>query len=215
MKKNALLSTILLLTITAVGASAQGFADVSPLALNLTLGSGETTVETVSLTIHPLCVRPFNVDVVASDAGAIVSNLTGVVVNGCGGDTSSFDVQFTGTGAAQSFDLQFVDADFGGLLATIPVTIAPSDLEPLIGLIFRPRAIIFQVYSSGCTTKGDFRLEVLESLPLQLRLIRINEDPCDAFVPLGARIRFSYRSLGLEPSQSLRVVNPLGVVEVP
>lgn len=208
---------ILSLSATIANVSANDFATVSPSMFVLTLDHNDMIVEQASLTIHPLCFRPFEVDVVASDPSVLVSNLTGVLVNGCGGDTSTFEIEFTGTGSLQVFDLQFVDAEFGGLLASIPVTIggpAPA-AERLLGLLIRRHAITFQVSSSGCTTKGDFQVQVLESLPLQLRLVRIEEDPCDAFLPLGTRVRFSYRELGLQPATQFRVVNPLAVVEVP
>ncbi len=63
------------------------FATVKPAFLRLFLLRGQMTVEDVSITIHPFCVRPFEIDVVASDRAAMVENLTGVVLNGCGGDT--------------------------------------------------------------------------------------------------------------------------------
>lgn len=92
--------------------------------LDLVLGNGDVIVEQVSWTFHPLCVRPFEVNVVASDPSADLENLTGVLLNSCGGDTSTFDVRFAGDGMARSFDLQFVDAEFGGVLDTIPTTVS-------------------------------------------------------------------------------------------
>ena len=56
---------------------------------------------------------------------------------------------------------------------------------------------------------------MLESFPLQLRLIRLQEDLCDAVLPLGTRILFSYRELKIQRGDQLQVVNPLGIVEVP
>lgn len=207
---------VFLLTLNAASIAADDFATVSPTMLDLTLDEGERVVEQVSLTIHPLCIRPFHVDVMASDPDVPVTNLTGVIVNGCGGDTSTFDVEFIGTGQPWHFELLFVDSEFGGVLASIPVNINPMpEFEPLLGVMFREQAIVFQVASSGCTQKSDFEVEVLESFPLQIRLIRIQEDPCDAFVPLGERIRFTYRELGIAPGDELRVVNPLGTVIVP
>ena len=201
---------------SAASVSAGGFSTVSPAELDLDLGAGEMVIEQVSLTIDPFCVRPFDVDVVASDPDALALNLTGVLVNECGGDTTTFDIEFTGTAAPQIFDLLFVDAEFGGVLATIPVTIdATPAAEPLLGLLIRERGILFQVSSNGCTTKGDFQVDVLESFPLQLRLIRLQEDLCDAVLPLGTRILFSYRELKIQRGDQLQVVNPLGIVEVP
>jgi len=100
--------------------------------LDLVLSNGDFTVEQVSWTFSPFCVRPFEVDVVASAPDAGLENLTGVLINGCGGDTSYFDIRFTGDGRARSFDLQFVDAEFGGVLGTIPTTVSiadPADLN--------------------------------------------------------------------------------------
>ncbi len=65
---------------------------------------------------------PISVDVVASDPNVIVDNLTGLVQNVAPGQTASFDIEFTGTGSVESFDLQFVNSDTGVLLGTIPVT---------------------------------------------------------------------------------------------
>lgn len=197
--------------------SANDFTTVFPKMINLTLDQGEMVTEKVALTIHPYCVRPYKVDVVASDPDALVTNVTGIVVNGCGGDTSTFEIEITGTGASQFFDLQFVDAEFGGVLGSIPVTIKnpAHNVEPLIGLLIRSEGILFQVASGGCTTKDDFKVEVLESYPLQLRLIRLQEDPCDAYLPLGTRIRFTFRELGINPGDLFRVVNPLGTIRVP
>jgi len=108
--------------------------------LNLTLAQGESTVQQVSWTFNPLCIRPFEVDVVASNPAALVANLSGVLVNQCGGDTSTFVMSIMGTGSAQSFDLQFVDSEFGGVLASIPVTItAPAPPPCSIDLSLRLR----------------------------------------------------------------------------
>lgn len=83
-------------------------------------------MEQVSLTILPACLRPIDVNVVASDPNAVVSNLTGVLANQCGGDTTTFDIRFTGDGTARTFDLQFVDAESGGVIDSIPVTLSTS-----------------------------------------------------------------------------------------
>ena len=195
---------------------ADEFSTVSPGSLNLTLVEHETAIVRVSLTIHPFCFRPYNVDVVASAPDVALTNLSGILVNGCGGDTTAFVVELEGDDAPQSFDLQFVDAEFGGVLASIPVAIDQSvpRTEPLMGLAFTKRLILFQVASTGCTTKEDFRVDVLESFPLQLRLVRIEDDPCDAVVPLGTVIRFKYSELGLQQGDRLRVVNPLATIDL-
>ena len=106
-------------------AQAMEFAEVSPTALTLHLAPGEMTNTDVSLTIFPFLVRPYEVDVVASDPTALMQNLTGILINGGNGDTSTFDIKFTGGAAPQTYDLNFVDAEFGGVLASIPVNVVP------------------------------------------------------------------------------------------
>ncbi len=218
MKKLSVIFTSFILFLSASNISlAADFETVSPSQLDLIIEPGSTSIQNVSITIHPLCIRPFLVDVVASTPDATITNLTGEILNGCGGDTSSFEVEFNGLDIPQAFDIQFVDAEFGGILGTIPVTIKPERLmvEPLMGTIILKHTIGFQVASNGCTNKEDFKLEVLESHPIQLRLIRLREDLCDAYVPLGKGFLFTYRELGLSPGAQIRVVNPLATVTVP
>ncbi len=94
----------------------------------MTLQAGEVSVVEVALTIVPFCIRPFLVDVVAPDAPfGMVTNETGPVLNTCGGDISRFFIEFVGDGFLHWFELQFVDAEFGGVLAVIPVHIEPAD----------------------------------------------------------------------------------------
>lgn len=210
-----LCNIIFLLSISATSVADEANS-VFPPFLNLSLDEGETVIEQVSLTITPYCIRPFHVDVVASDPSVPMRNLTGVVINGCGGDTSTFDIEITGALTSQHYDLQFVDSEFGGILASIPVSITPKqDLESLLGVLFNKSGIVFQVRSNGCTQKSDFKVDVMETYPLQLRLIRIQPDPCDAYVPLGERIYFKYQELSIVPGDELRVLNPLGTITVP
>ena len=118
-------------TFPALPAGAGGadgtFSNVSPTAINLVLDAGQTTVEQASITIDVLCIVPVDIDVDASAAPAgVVTNLTGVLTNGCGGDTSIFQIQFTGDGFAHTFDLEFVDPITRNLIDAIPVTIATT-----------------------------------------------------------------------------------------
>ena len=117
-------ATVASIPVTINGGN-NAFATVNPTSIDLLLDQGETLSQAVSIQINPLCVRPFDIDVIASIPGAQIVNQTGILENLCGGDTSNFTIDFTGTGAAQSFLLQFVDSEFGGDLASIPVTITP------------------------------------------------------------------------------------------
>lgn len=133
---------------------------VSPESLDLTLQQAESTTQQVSWTFNPLCIRPFQVDVIASSPDAQVTNLTGVLINSCGGDTSTFDVTITGTGTSQSFDLQFVDAESGNLLDSIPVTIT-AGAPPLCSIDLSLRlnnGILFISLGLGTLEPAEFNL---------------------------------------------------------
>ena len=96
------------------------FSTVQPAQINL--DRNEPFMGEVSLTIHPQCFRPFDIDVVSSDPDIEVINETGVLLNGCAGDTSTFQVTIFGHELGpRAFDLRFIDAEFGGVLASIPV----------------------------------------------------------------------------------------------
>ncbi len=99
------------------------FATVDPERLVLKLAAGERHVEAVGVTVHPYCIRPIQVDVVASDPEIRLENLTGPQLNGCGGDSSKFRVAFEGDGYSHRFTLQFVDTLSQDPFAQIPVLI--------------------------------------------------------------------------------------------
>ena len=63
------------------------------------------------------------IEVIASDPNVQINNLTGEISGLGGGDTASFDIELTGDGNAQSFDLLFVRPDTNIVLGSIPVTI--------------------------------------------------------------------------------------------
>ena len=230
MRTGLLVTRLVTLSAFLVLVAAQG--EVKPDAIDLTLAAGESETVSVSWKFDPVCFRAFNVDVIASDNGAKLENLSGVQTNGCGGAVSEFKVEITGTGEDQKFELVFVDrvddASDPSELDSIPVTITATneededededetgEVEELMGVMIRKNGITFQVKSSGCTSKEDFNVEVLESYPLQLRLIRSQPDFCDAYEPLGTRIKFNYRELGLTVGTQFSVINPLAVVSVP
>ncbi len=60
----------------------------------------------------------------------------------------------------------------------------------------KEREIEFQVSSGGCTSKSHFGLETLKMNPLTVRLVRIRPDYCEADVPQGAKVIFTYAELG-------------------
>jgi hypothetical protein len=91
----------------------------------------------------------------------------------------------------------------------------PDRLEGIVGIQIRRRGIVFQVRSSGCTDKSDFQVDVFEGSVLNVALIRTRPDLCRAVEPLGTRVFFSYRELGLEPTEEFVVINPRAPVLVP
>lgn len=102
------------------------FSAVRPEVLELALGEGEIFLTEVTLTVHPFCIRPFDVDVV-STGDLPVENLSGVQLNGCGGDTSHFQIEITGDGRPHAFELQFIDTLGGSVMNTIPVFLNGAD----------------------------------------------------------------------------------------
>lgn len=106
-------------------------ATPSPPRIDIQAPVGESVVENAEITIHPFCVRAFDITVESSDPLAIAENLSGVDENGCGGDTSAFSVRFAPMPTQQCFQLLFVDAEYGGIMTSIPVKVVP---EPGFGL---------------------------------------------------------------------------------
>jgi hypothetical protein len=89
--------------------------------------------------------------------------------------------------------------------------------EPLLGLTYDPEGLEFQVPSTGCTEKAHFvmqRLSPDSQTSSQLLLIRTVPDFCDAYVPFGTRIFYTYDELKLEEDESFTILNPLHTYRV-
>ena len=89
--------------------------------------------------------------------------------------------------------------------------------EPILGVIYHEKGLEFQVQSTGCTEKDHFvmqRLSLDSQVISQLLLIRVQPDFCDAYVPFGVRISYSYDELGLEENESFTLLNPLSSYRV-
>lgn len=87
--------------------------------------------------------------------------------------------------------------------------------EELLGIQYGPQGLTFQVKSSGCTSKEDFSYVVFERSPMGLVLTRETLDLCEAHVPFGTKITFSYAELGFSPGAVFKVLNPLRTYIVP
>lgn len=89
-----------------------------------------------------------------------------------------------------------------------------GSVEHVYGMIYEPEGLTFQVQSTGCTEQEHFRMVRYQTSPAavaELLLIRIIPDFCDACVPFGETIFFSYKELGLELGQTFSVLNPRAV----
>lgn len=81
-------------------------------------------------------------------------------------------------------------------------------VESLLGMNVNSKGISFQVSSGGCTSKASFQVIMLETSPKQLKLIRVKPDYCEAYVPFGTVVKFSYQELGLKRGDSFKIFNP-------
>lgn len=103
------------------------FASTRPERLVLPNEPGLPLDREVALTVHPVCFRPFELDVVSSHPDVVdVINNSGPQLNGCGGDTTFFDVtiiphQIDIPSLPGNLSLQFVDLLGGDVLAAIPI----------------------------------------------------------------------------------------------
>lgn len=117
-----------------VSAVADEFAAVRPSQIELPGVPGEPIEQNVAITVHPFCIRPFELEVVASQGGSAgvpgveVINHDGLQLNGCGGDTTEFNIEILVMDPdVGPFDIGFLDIVGGDVIATIPVGDRPAD----------------------------------------------------------------------------------------
>ena len=96
-----------------------------------------------------------------------------------------------GLGASPAFSQQ-------DMTPVPPVPESPRTAEQVLGFMIDDIGISFQVETSGCTSKADFRVKLTWAEPRHLDLIRVRPDPCDAVIPYGTRIFFSWEEMGLK-----------------
>ena len=103
------------------------FATAHPRRLAVDLSPDEVHRTIVAVTVHPQCVRPFELDVVALNGDAVgvkVENLSGIQINGCGGQRSEFEIRIASDDPTpRTIELGFVDQFGGDPIAVIPVHI--------------------------------------------------------------------------------------------
>ncbi len=66
---------------------------------------------------------PLDIDLIGSESGITITNLSGTQTGVAPGDSASFNVQITGDGTPHVFDLTMVDHTSGQILGTVPVGI--------------------------------------------------------------------------------------------
>jgi hypothetical protein len=93
------------------------------------------------------------------------------------------------------------------LLLAMSTQAKAEQLENLLGLEtdFDAKEIVLVVASSGCTNKGDFRVEVKDEV---LTVYRLQRDSCKR-MPFRERIVFSLEELGLSPHKPFALGNSL------
>lgn len=89
-----------------------------------------------------------------------------------------------------------------------------NQVEPIMGYSVDYEGITYQVSSGGCTKKEDFTVAQLESFPVQLQLVRHKMDFCEAFLPYGTTIKFTWAELGLGAGSQATIANPSAVIYV-
>jgi hypothetical protein len=78
-----------------------------------------------------------------------------------------------------------------------------------MGVTYDETGLTYQVQSGGCTSKANFELLQRESYPPQIVLVRKVFDACEAFVPYGTKITYTWAELGWQQSMPFVISNPL------
>jgi hypothetical protein len=75
--------------------------------------------------------------------------------------------------------------------------------------------LVFRVPTGGCTTVGDFHVDVQRSAhEVSLSLARQRPDPCKGRFPAGIEISIPYGDVGLQTADRIRLVNSVQVEPV-
>ncbi|MCZ8086804.1 MAG: hypothetical protein ACK5WW_11135 [Brevundimonas sp.] len=74
---------------------------------------------------------------------------------------------------------------------------------------FEDGRLMVRVDSNGCTSAANFEVRLVGDRPAALTLERVRPDPCRALVPEGVEVSWTYAELGLEASDSVRLMNAI------
>lgn len=70
------------------------------------------------------------------------------------------------------------------------------------------QGLVFRVPTGGCTTAGDFHVDVQRSgREVNLSLARQRPDPCKGRFPAGIEISIPYGDVGLQAADRIQLVN--------
>jgi len=75
----------------------------------------------------------------------------------------------------------------------------------VIGFELSGKGLTLQVASGGCLTKDDFSVKVTKSLPPQISIVQTGRDFCDAYLPYGKKLTFSYAELNIIENTPVQV----------
>lgn len=88
--------------------------------------------------------------------------------------------------------------------------VSGPQMEHLLGFEYGPEGLTFQVNSGGCSNKDSFVLIQKESYPLGVSLKRIRPDFCDAYLPFGTKLTYTWEELGWSTGEVRFIIeNPL------
>ena len=105
-----------------------------------------------------------------------------------------------------------------GFISFTGIQAADAQSESLMGAYYDSEGITYQVYSGGCTRKAHFDVLIQETFPVGLRLVRKQPDLCEAYIPYGVHIKFTWDELGMRNGDKFHFANQFAVgnvVEIP
>jgi len=87
-------------------------------------------------------------------------------------------------------------------------------LEVLMGFQITSDKLMIRVHSGGCTTKDNFKINVIKGFtgipPYIVEIYRVVPDFCQMWIPDGVELEFDLNELGIEPNASFTLQNNFG-----
>ena len=100
------------------------------------------------------------------------------------------------------------------LLLASTFAFAEGTEEVLLGIDIQPNSLELHVASGGCTSAGDFNIEVNKGItgksPYMVTVFRVKPDNCKAMLLDGVKVSFDRESLELEGLLEFTITNKLG-----